>query len=539
MTKVLLLISVFFLFLKVQAQVEFVSRFEVPADTYDPAFEMMRTTNGIISFRTFSTKAISGKKVFQFFHSDLDLKTKRLIELPIRDNYEMIGYDVDRDDLFLLLSRGASVTADKYILQVDLETNQGFEFDASSLLNLELVEFLVQNKKAIFMGTADSRPALQIYDLDDKSIHTVQGVYGNNTQVLQIRKVPELESLEVVISRRGQYKNRETSILTFDMLGNLVREIKVDQFGDLGQEIMEGLLLADQNYQQVMIGAFGLDRRDAYQGMYIMEINEFGEYQTKLYTLKDFPNFYNYLNEKQKAKRDAEVLKILDKSRIPSIQNVYSIRDVRETAEAYYVYFDHFNVINSRGNSRSGMLSPTSNYRYDRLNRMGYAPTYMDPFISPNLPIQTFTTYTEFRYISAHFAKIAKTGQVIWDNAARYNDFTTSFPEPFGEIAIVGEDLYHVYAENDRIKMSFFRAGEKIFDQVYFDLKLIDENERIKSTDFGTLRLTHWYDGYFLVSGKQQIRYLDDSGIEQTKDVFFLSKFLVNGDLYNPEGGKE
>ena len=517
------------------AQVKFVSRFEVPGQPYDPVFEMMRIPNGLVSFRTYQTKNFSTAKVFQFFVSDQDLKTPGLAELSIKPGYDMIGYDTDGMNLYVLMAKGFTSNADKYIMQVNLETNVGFEFPAQNLLELELVEFLVQNRKAVFMGNAEGRPVLQILDLDDKSIHTVQGVYGNNTSVLQVRKMPELESLEVVVSRKGLYKNLETSILTFDMQGNLVREVKVDQFGEAGQEILEGILLADQNYQQVMIGSYGLDGRSAYQGMYIMEINEFGEYEFKLYTLEDFPNFYNYLEEKKKIKRDEEVLSELEKNKIPSIRNTYSIRDFRQTEDAYYVYFDQINIVNSR-NGRPGSYSSNNNpYRYDRMNRMGYAPYYMDPFVTPNMPVQNFTMTTEYQYVSAHFVKVAKTGEVLWDNSARYDAFTTTYPEPFGEIAVVGDDLYHLYAENDQIIASFFRNGERVFEHEIFNLELPDENERIRNTDFATLRLVHWYDRYFILTGQQTIRYLGPDNREQIRDVFFMSKILVDGDLYQPK----
>ena len=63
------------------------------------------------------------------------------------------------------------------------------------------------------------------------------------------------------------------------MAGNLITEVKVDQFGDPGQEILDAFLLPEEeDYQQMMIGSFGLERRGAYQGMYLMEINEFGEH---------------------------------------------------------------------------------------------------------------------------------------------------------------------------------------------------------------------------------------------------------------------
>ncbi|MFN3997091.1 transcriptional regulator [Algoriphagus sp.] len=527
-----------FLFLScivaLQAQVKFLSRFEVPGQPFDPVFEMMRIPDGLVSFRTYQERSFTKGKVFQFFISDLDLNTKGLIELTIRPGFEMVGYDIDEKYLFVLFSRGYNTNAEKYILQVNLETSQGFEFSAENLLNMELVEFLVQNRKAVFMGNAEGRPALQIFDLDDKSIHTVQGIYGNNTQVLQIRKIPELESLEVVLSRRGLYKNRETSIITFDMLGNLIREVKVDQFGNPGQEILEGLLLADQNYQQVMIGSFGLDGRNAYQGAYIMEINEFGEYGFKLYTLEDLPNFFNYLPEKQKNKRDQEVIRELGKSKIPVIRNTFSIRDVRETPDAYYLYFDQINIVSARG-GRPGGVSPTNAYRYDRTTRMGYAPFYMDPLLSPIMPIQSFNMSNEYQYQSAHFIKVSKEGQVIWDNSATYKNFTTDYPEPFGEMAIVGDDLYHLYVDNNVIMASFFRNGEKKFDFLSFELELIDPGDRLKNTDGGTLRLVHWYDRYFILTGQQSIRFLNSSNREETRDVFFMSKILVDGDLYQPE----
>lgn len=517
------------------AQVKFLTRFEVRGQPYDPVFEMMRIPDGLVSFRTYQARNFSSEKVFQFFKTNRDLESGGLIELNLRPGFEMIGYDIEGENLFVLMAKGSNTNADKYILQVNLESNQGFEFSVENLLNMDLVEFLVQNRKAVFMGNAESRPALQIFDLDDKSIRTVQGVYGNNTQVLQIRKMPELESLEVVISRRGQYKNRETSIITFDMEGNLIREVKVDQFGESGQEILEGLLLADQNYQQVMIGAFGQEGRSAYQGAYIMEINEFGEYEFKLYTLEDFPNFYNYLPEKQKVKKDQSVVKEVEKSKIPSINNTFSIRDVKETKDAYFLYFDQINVIYSRG-SRPGAFSPTNSYRYDQANRMGYTPTLNGLAVLPNNTVsQAFTITNEYQYQSAHFIKISKEGQVLWDNSATYNDFTTDYPEAFGEMAVVGDDVYHLYVENEVIKASFFRNGEKIFEHQSFDLELADEGDRLKNTDLSTLRLAHWYDQYYILTGQQSIRFLNSDNREEVRDVFFMSKILVDGDLYQPK----
>ncbi|MFV8227079.1 hypothetical protein, partial [Christiangramia aquimixticola] len=94
--------------------------------------------------------------------------------------------------------------------------------------------------------------------------------------------------------------------------------------------------------------------------------------------------------------------------------------------------------------------------------------------------------------------KVAKTGQVIWDNSATYGDLITAYPEPFGEISIVGDDLFHLYASNEEILLSFFRNGEKVAENLGFPISLPDETAKIQSTDPESLRLVHWYDRYFL-----------------------------------------
>lgn len=523
------------------AQVKFIARFEVESDLYGPVFEMVRAENTLVSFRVVPEKAISFKKSFQYFIADSNLSTDGLIEFPVKEGFEMIGFDSEGSDLYVLFQKGSSEKAEKYILNIDLETKIGLEYDANNLLSTELVEFLVVDGKAVFMGTSDSRPVMQIYDMKDKSIHTVQGIFAGDTQILQIRKMSEIDAIDVVLSRKGQFRNRELLINTYDLLGNLVREVKVDQFGEPGQEILDALLLPEEeNYQQMMIGSFGLERRRAYQGMYLMQINEFGEHEMKLYTLEDFPNFYNYLDEKAKVKKDGETLKALEKEKIPGMSNVYSIREVHETEDAFYIYFDQVDIIDSRGSANSMLYSPTSAYRYDRLTRMGYNPSFNDPFYSNRFPMaSTYQVIPEYQYISAHFIKVGKEGQVIWDNSSTYDDFTTTYPNAFGEIAVVGNDLYHLYLEDLIIKMSYFKNGEKIFEHQDFELALLDENERIRETNPESLKIAHWYDRYFLVSGTQKVRFLGESGREETRDVFFVTKVLVDGDLYQPKDLKD
>jgi len=517
------------------AQVSWISRFEVPSGLYDPGFQMAPIQDGIVSFRTISPNGLSFNKVFQYFTSDFQLTSASgLVEYPIREAYDMLGYDTDGNQLYVLFRKGNSLSAEKYILRIDLDTRLGYEFSVENLLDMELVEFLVLSDQALFMGNADNRPVIQLFDLKNKNIQTFQGFYNDETQILQIKKRPELEALEVVLSRKTPYRNREVSINTYDFQGNLVREIKVENFGDLGQEILDGILVEKEDYQKVMIGSFGDDRRDSYQGMYIMDINQFGEYEFKKYTLGDFPNFFNYLNERAKTKRDKEVMSNLEKGKIPSIRNYYSVRSIQQTEDSYFIYFDQFSIKSARGSNP--LFSPTSGYRNNTWNRTGYDPNIQDFITSSpyNRPPGVYQVIPEYQYLSAHFMKVAKTGQVIWDNAATYDGLITTYPEAFGEVAVVGDEYYHMYVRDLMIKLSYFKNGQKIFEHLDFELKLADEEERIATTNPSSLRLIHWYDRYYLLSGTQKIRYLKESGGQETREVYFLAKILVDGELYQP-----
>lgn len=522
------------------AQVKFIERFEVPSEFYQSNFEIARSDDGIIAFRTIPEKGLNSRRKLQYFTTNTSLDSTDLIEFPVKEGFDILGYDLDDNFLFLLFQKGSSYNADKYIFKIDLDTKRGLEFDANNLLDMQLIEFLVEDDKAIFLGSTDKNPALQILDLKTSSVHTVQGIYNPSTQILQLRKVPEYKEIELVISKEYNRRSKEILINTYDLEGNLMREVKVQDFAQKDQEIMDALLLPINNYQQSMIGAFGIDRRSLYQGMYVMDINEFGEYGVKLYTLEDFPNFYNYLEDKQKQKKQEEILKDIEKGKELNISNIYSIRDVYTTPEAYYVYFDHYNIVNARGSTRPGAYSPSSMYRYDRNRRMGYTPYFSDPFYQSTLPNNgSYQVTTEFHYISSHFAKIAKAGNVIWDNSSSYGDFVTTYSDPFGEMAVVGEDVYHMYVENLDIVASYFKNGEKIFENQYFEIELIDEEERIRDTDVESLRLFHWYDRYFLLSGMQKIRFLSEDGKEEVREVFFVSKILIDGDLYQPEEAQD
>lgn len=535
MRRIIFFLLTYFLILSAPAQVVFVERHELPAQSYDPNFELMKIPSGLVAFRTYQERSFSSDRVFQYFLSDQNLLASGLNEVSMKPGFDMMGYDTDEDQLYVLFTKGTSPSSEKYVLHLDLSTQVGVEYPASNLLPMDLVEFLVLDKQAIFLGISDTRPVLQILSFVDNSVHTVQGIYGNETQVIQLVKIPELEAFDVVVQRKLPLKVKETAVLTFDLQGNLIRELKLGGLGEDSQEFLDGLLLPATSFPQAMVGAFGKASRNSYEGMYLLEINEFGEVDSFFYTLEDFPNFYNYLPEKKKEKQNRYVASQLEKGKKATVRNTYAVRAVYEKEDSYVMYFDQRSETSSRGPGRVAPPYTGIPYRFDRFNRLGYVPYFMDPLFWPNASGQAYSIVTEYTYRSAHFIEVAKTGQVLWDNASSYEDFRTTYPEPFGEFAVQGEEVIHLYLLNDQLKLNLFKAGEKILENQTFPLELPEGQGSIQYTDLESLRLGHWYGPYFLLSGLQKVRFTNEDLQEEVKEVFFMSKILVDGNLIPPK----
>jgi hypothetical protein len=114
-------------------------------------------------------------------------------------------------------------------------------------------------------------------------------------------------------------------------------------------------------------------------------------------------------------------------------------------------------------------------------------------------------------------------------------DINTTYPEPFAEVSAQGEDVFHLYLVNDQIKLNYFKKGERLLENQTIPLELDEKLGKIQFTDLGSLRLLHWYGPYYVLSGLQKIRFTNEQQKEAVREVFFIQKLLLSGDLYVPK----
>lgn len=523
------------IYLPTTAQVDFVARLEFEAAFGDNNYMTLFNNDGILGFRTVKESGLNSKKIFEIFQTDYTLNASSIKKLPIKEGHDLIGYDTDENHFYVLFQRGNSIEGkDRYMIDLNLKSDEAKEFDTSNILNMDLKEFYVMNGKGIFMGISESLPVIQIFDMESGNIITTQGIYSKDTEILQLRKDQELGVFDVLISKRDQYKEKQISILTFDLEGSKLREVNIGSLNDPKLEIVEGILTPFQEYNQALIGTFGKQKQVAYQGIYLAEINEFGETIKKYYTLEDFENFYNYLPEKSRAKRIRSLEKSLKKGKTPDIKPVLSTREVITMDDGYLVYSDLFMANNPRYFPRDGMYA-NSMYTLTPFNPMNSGQNMTENYRLFNSPYLHDFREGEYKFYAAQLLKLDKNGRILWDNSLSLPNDMTNNPSKFGELSITGDKLHFMYLKEKKLALSYLYNGEVIFENKKFELELLDDKERIRETDEKSLKLSWWYGSNYLLSGKQSIRYQDEDGRPKNKDVFFLTKVTVNGALFNPE----
>ena len=127
MNRFLLALFLGLLALPVAAQLQFKERMETPAESFEPVFELMRIPSGLVAFRTFQSRKLTADLVFEYYLTTDLLQSEPIKEVKVKAGFDMIGYDVDEDQLYVLFAKGDEAAADKYVLHLDLSTDVGME----------------------------------------------------------------------------------------------------------------------------------------------------------------------------------------------------------------------------------------------------------------------------------------------------------------------------------------------------------------------------------------------------------------------------
>jgi hypothetical protein len=344
-----------------------------------------------------------------------------------------------------------------------------------------------------------------------------------------LRKVPEYGLIEVITSSRKRFSKKQISFISYDEIGNKIRQITLDSVVNDDYELSEAIATPYQNLETSIVGTFGYQKKEYYLGNYIVKINEFGEQKIDYYELKDYPNFYKYLVNKAYTRKQKELDRYYTKDLSPPIKPFPRTHQVLVNGSTQLIQNETYTVTQNRSSMRDGRY-------YNNFNRYNQPFAFqngnqLDPAMLIRGPVSNYSVEREYRNIATHLAYIHEDGRVIWENSIK-NPLKVSVDlTPKNQISFDGYKLYLLTLVDLQIAVSSIKNGEVIYQNQMLDYQLNNPNERLKEIKYGTLQLLHWYEHYFICSGIAQIRSLNKEGKEEIREVFFIDKILVTDEL--------
>src|SRR5690606_13807912 len=82
-------------FFPAYAQLQFVQRMEVKTDWEDDDFIVLNKEEGVVAFRMVSESGLSRNRNLEYFTADLQLQSEGVRHLPVKNFFNLLGFDLD------------------------------------------------------------------------------------------------------------------------------------------------------------------------------------------------------------------------------------------------------------------------------------------------------------------------------------------------------------------------------------------------------------------------------------------------------------
>src|SRR5690606_27361215 len=118
--KILALLMVLIWVSPLQGQVQFVQRLEFETKWEQDDFIVLTREAGIVAFRMAYEDPYNREKNLEYFTADFQLHSSGIKKLPVESLYNLLGFDLDGDLLYILFQKGEAPSGDKYMTEINL-----------------------------------------------------------------------------------------------------------------------------------------------------------------------------------------------------------------------------------------------------------------------------------------------------------------------------------------------------------------------------------------------------------------------------------
>ena len=515
MKRTLALLFTFLLPVLVQAQIEFGERYEQKHTWQNESYLVVSNEEeGLLLLETDFDAASKDYPVYlKQFDTELNVGWQDTLRIPQR--FFIKGYHYSEKKTFLLLQN--RILSSIKVLRIDAAKGQVDEFESKKIVELDITEFEVVKNTAVIGGYFEERPAVFAYDLENDIVRTLQNVYQNRSELLEIKVNRDSVTFNVLASTLTDNGDRTIVVNTYDYGGTAVRDYRLDIRPEY--QLINGISSSINDITQVVVGLYSVRATNSVAGIYVNYIDRTGQQSMTYHNLGTLPHFFDYMGEKRSKKLKDKALDFIAEGKEQRYRAEVLFREVLEKDGKLIITAEYHKQLNNTPSTTRLM-----NYnRYNSVNNLYSLYNSYSQFYDGNVMVRE----TEFTH--AYIMVLDMNGNLEWDDAMEIDETIEGGLDELGRFQWLGDDkaAYFYYRDEELyMKLLTPKAEAEVSES---ELKLMDEVDKIRHEQDATIGTVRWYDNHFIVYGVQHVRPEDKS--EGLRKVFFINKISANENI--------
>jgi hypothetical protein len=479
------------------------NRYEITLAANESAYNVIKgDDNQLLLFRKIVNNSDQEGQLWEVLQLDTTFQEVWKQAYAIDRKFLFAKHKYYKQKLHLLFTTGSGNKTDLELITIDTNTGIGTHHHIENYIPFNLIDFEASTHGVLVGGYYNYRPLVLYYDFGIKKTKVLPGFYHEKSELVQL-KVNEDETVDVILSGTafGDRKNRILEIKTFDHGGNLINNTLLDNIEE--KSLLYGRSCEWEGETKLIAGTYGRKNSDYSRGLFLANINRYGEHSVNFYNYSELKNFFGYMRAKREKRVQGRIERRKTNQKNIKFNYRLLVHDVFKTGDQYIMLGEAF---------YPKYVYPTAASAAGIFRRAGQSSG-------------TETVFDGYRYTHAVVLGFDNMGKLLWDNSFEITDVKTFEREQFVKASVEEDRIVLLYLYNNVIRSKIIKENEVLEGKTFNELKLKFDNDVVSTRPDNEMNgLEKWYGNTYFAYGIQNIKNATITGLK--RKVFFLNKIV-------------
>jgi hypothetical protein len=486
--------------LDTSAYMEQANRIEFEYEDEDVGFTLINGgVDGLLVVKETHISSEEGNEwVLYKLDTTCSIQWTQSVIVPYQYNFE--GWDYASGQYYLLFSTTKFTKQEYTMYVIASDSGEVAETSFNTVFSMILTHFEIMDHSILIAGSANARPVIMTYDLEELKPRVVPGVYGETSRLVDIHLNEDLSVYTVVMLDRTISKKYALHVRSFSEDNQLLQTSKFVLTEKLN--FVDGIPSEFDPQHQFIGGAFSYKNSQYSSGLYF---SGFGRDRQEFVTITSFSeleSFFDYMS----PKREERVRKRLDKKQNQGKESKFNqrvfIHDLIKAGDEFLLVGEAFYP--------------------------SYA-SYQDLAVQEVVgPTNNQNKISGYKYTHAFVVAFDQNGKRLWDRSFPLEDVFSEYLKETVQVFVDDEKIEMHYMEENTIR-SMILDRKELTEQIFqTTIRVENENEEMQIDDPVVEGLEIWFDNVLYAYGDQVIENLDPEAPKKKREIFYINKVRYN-----------